>query len=59
MMDKLEERILVYIALLLLCSVASMFIGVAATAWTFVQIVSVIELMYLYGNPRSDVRVRG
>jgi p-aminobenzoyl-glutamate transporter AbgT len=59
MMDKLEERVLVYIALLLLCSVASMFLGVAAAVWTFVQIASVIELMYLYGNPHSDDRARG
>ena len=54
-MSKLEERALIYMALLMLCSVASVFIGLVAGAWTFVQMASVIELMYLLGDSNSSV----
>ena len=50
-MSKLEERVLIYIALILLCSLASVFMGLTAGSWSFVQMASVIELMYLIGGP--------
>jgi F0F1-type ATP synthase membrane subunit c/vacuolar-type H+-ATPase subunit K len=55
-MSKLEERALIYIALGLLCSVASVFAGIAVGIWTFVQIASVIELVYLLGGRGSSHR---
>jgi hypothetical protein len=57
-MSKLEERALIYIALILLCSLASVFLGFVAGAWSFVQMASVIELMYLIGGPDPDGTVR-
>ena len=49
-MDKLEERFLIYTALLLLCAVASVFLGMTAGLWTFVQMAAVVELTYLIGG---------
>ena len=57
-MSKLEERILIYIALVLLCSTASVFFGLTAGAWTFIQMASVIELMFLFGDPRREKKLR-
>ncbi len=53
-MDTLEERFLIYSALLILCSTASVFVGLAAGFWSFVQIAAVIELIYWIGTPGGD-----
>jgi hypothetical protein len=45
-MSTLEGRLLIYAALVILCSVASVFLGLVAGFWSFVQIVAVIELTY-------------
>jgi hypothetical protein len=45
-MNTLDGRLLVYAALVILCSAASVFLGLVAGFWSFVQIVVVIELMY-------------
>ena len=55
-MDTLDERFLVYAALLILCSTASIFVGLAAGLWSFVQIVAVIEFMYWIGAPGGASR---
>jgi len=49
-MDTLDERLLIYSALLILCSTAGVFVGLAAGLWSFVQIVAVIEFMYWIGT---------
>ena len=53
-MDTLDERFLIYAALLILCSAASVFVGLAAGLWSFLQIVAVIEFMYWIGTPGSE-----
>ena len=53
-MNKLEERFLIYTALLLLCAFSSVFLGVIMGLWAFVQMAAVIELMYYVGAPRAD-----
>ena len=55
-MDTLDERFLIYAALLILCSAASVFVGLAAGLWSFVQIAAVIEFMYWIGTPGSAER---
>ena len=55
-MSKPKERAIIYVALILLCSIASAFLGPTVAVWTFIQIASVIELIYLMGrSPRKDV----
>jgi len=58
-MSSLEERGLIYIALILLCALASGFMGLTAGMWTFLQVVAVIEVLYLIGGPGRDAWVRG
>ena len=53
-MDTLDERFLVYAALLILCSTASVFVGLAAGLWSFIQIVAVIEFLYWIGTRNGD-----
>ncbi len=45
-MQSLEERVLVYTAVLLLCTPVGTFLGIEAGAMTFIHIVSAIELTY-------------
>jgi hypothetical protein len=45
-MDNLEERFLMYSALLVLCGTLSIFVGPTAGVWTFIQIATVIEIIY-------------
>lgn len=57
-MGTLDERFFIYEALLILCSAASVFVGLAAGLWSFVQIAAVIEFLYWIGtrngnSPRS------
>ena len=53
-MDTPDERFLIYSALLVLCSTASVFVGLAAGAWSFVQIAAVIEIIYWIGTPGGE-----
>lgn len=48
-MNILDERLVIYTALVLLCSIASVFLGMAAGLWSFLQIAAVIELLYWLG----------
>ncbi|RLA56685.1 MAG: hypothetical protein DRQ98_01415 [Gammaproteobacteria bacterium] len=49
-MNTQDERFFLYSALLILCCTASIFVGLVAGLWSFVQIVAVIELMYWIGT---------
>jgi len=53
-MGTLDERFLIYSALLILCSTTGVFVGLAAGLWSFVQIAAVIEFIYWIGPPRGD-----
>jgi hypothetical protein len=55
--NSLDERLVIYSALALLCSISSVFLGMAAGLWSFLQIAAVIELLYWIGlpvNPKSE-----
>ena len=52
-MNILDERLVIYSALALLCSFASVFLGLAAGLWSFLQIAAVIELLYWVGFSAS------
>ena len=52
-MNILDERFVIYTALVLLCSIASVFLSMAAGLWSFLQIAAVIELLYWIGLPAS------
>jgi len=45
------QRMFIYAALAIVCSALSVFLGLAAVAWSFLHIVAVIELMYRIGTP--------
>ena len=45
-MNMMDKRIMIYTALALLCSTASVFLGLAAGFWSFIQIAAVIEALY-------------
>jgi len=45
------QRFFIYGALAVVCSALSVFLGLAAVAWSFLHIVAVIELMYWIGTP--------
>lgn len=49
-MHRTDERLLVYAALLIVCSTISTFLGLAAGAWTLFQVAVIIELVYWLGN---------
>lgn len=51
-MNKLEERLLIYGAVLVLCGIAAAFLGAAVGLYTFIQIAAVIEFTYWFGSPR-------
>ena len=57
-MTKLEERILIYIALAILCCTISVFLGAAAGIYTFMQIAAVIEFIYWFGTSHRLRSVR-
>jgi hypothetical protein len=57
-MSTLDGRLLIYAALVILCSAASVFLGLAAGFWSFVQIVVVIELTYSLGSLGRDHSAR-
>ena len=43
-----DQRLVIYAAVALLCAVAAMGIG-AAAAWSFLQVLAVIELVQWFG----------
>ena len=51
--ESLEQRLIIYAPLALLCAVAGFWLGSAAAIWSFVQILAVIELTYWLGMPVS------
>jgi len=54
-MNNFEERILIYIALAVICSVVGVFAGLGAAALTFIQIAAVIEALFWFGLPKPGV----
>jgi len=54
-----DQRFFIYSALAVVCSALSLFLGPLAVAWSFLQIVAVIELMYWIGTPGSGPAARG
>ncbi len=53
-MADLEERFLVYTALLVPCSTLSMFAGPGAGVWALLQIALVVEMVYWIGFERVE-----
>ncbi len=51
--DSLEQRLIIYAPLALLCAAAGVWLGSAAAIWSFIQILAVIELTYWLGMPSS------
>ena len=51
-MTTLEERILVYIALAVICAFVGAFAGALAGGLTFLQIAAVIEALFWFGMPK-------
>ena len=57
-MKTMEERFLIYTALLLLCGAAAALVGAVAALWSFLQIIAVIELLILAGAPARAASLR-
>jgi hypothetical protein len=53
-MDKIGERLLVYIALLVICTGAGAMLGLSAGLWTFVQVAAVVEVTYWLCKPVAE-----
>ena len=53
-MTKLEERVLIYTALAVVCSFAGVFVGLLAGALSFLQIAAVIEALFWFGLPKPE-----
>ena len=51
-MTKLEERILIYTALAVVCAFVGVFAGPMAGALTFVQIAAIVEALFWFGLPK-------
>ena len=58
-MNKLGERLLIYIALAVLCGMTAAFAGTAAALWSFAQVAAVIELIYWIARPSANTAARG
>jgi hypothetical protein len=52
-MTNLEERVLIYTALAVVCSFAGVFVGLTPAALTFIQIGAIVEALYWFGLPRQ------
>ena len=48
-MTRLEERVLIYTAVAVICSFAGVFAGLSAGALSFILIVVVIEALFWFG----------
>jgi ABC-type microcin C transport system permease subunit YejE len=51
-MSTIEERILIYIALAVVCALVGVFAGMIFGALTFLQIAAVIEALFWFGMPK-------
>ncbi len=51
-MTTIEERILIYIALAVVCAFVGVFASAAIGGLTFLQIAAVIEALFWFGMPR-------
>ncbi len=51
-MTALEERVLIYTALAVVCSFIMVSISAMAGALTFIQIAAVVEALYWFGLPK-------
>ncbi|MEE4190585.1 MAG: hypothetical protein V2I66_03355 [Halieaceae bacterium] len=51
-MSTIEERILIYIALAMVCAFVGVFAGMIFGALTFLQIAAVIEALFWFGMPK-------
>ena len=51
-MTDLEERIVIYIALAVICAFVGAFAGLEVAAMTFLQIAAVIEALFWFGAPK-------
>jgi hypothetical protein len=51
-MTDMEDRILIYIALAVICAFAGVFTGLTAAVLTFLQIAAVIEALFWFGLPK-------
>ncbi len=47
-MTAVEERFLIYVALLVVCATGGAFLGLLAGMCTFVQVAAIIELVYWF-----------
>jgi hypothetical protein len=56
-MTFVEERFLIYTALVVVCAAAGSLLGLAVAIWSFLQMVVVIELMYMLGLQGRNKRV--
>lgn len=53
-MSALEERVLIYTAVAVICAFGGVFLGPWTGFMTFLQIVAVIEALYWFGASRPD-----
>ena len=53
-MTTLEERVLIYIALAVVCSFIMVSISALAGVLTFIQIAAVVEALYWFGLPKRS-----
>ncbi len=51
-MTDTDERILVYMALTVICAFVAVFAGATAAGFTFIQIAAVIEALFWFGLPK-------
>jgi hypothetical protein len=54
-MTDTDERILIYMALTVICAFLAVFAGAAAAGFSFVQIAAVIEALFWFGLPKPGV----
>ena len=47
---ELDERFLIYSALIIVCVAVGTFLGVTAGVWSFFQVAAVVELTYWIGT---------
>ena len=53
-MTTLEERVLIYTALAVVCSFIMVSVSMMAGALTFIQIAAVVEALYGFGLPKPS-----
>ena len=51
MKNPLEQRLVIYLPLLLICTLAGAWLGSAAAIWSFAQVVAVIEIIRWLATP--------